>query len=225
MKKFFGEFKKFITRGNVVDMAVGVTVGSAFTAIVNGLTNFVLKPLVNWFLAWILGKDSETELYTVLRGVYVDKVNEAGEVIGQDLDLANSIYIDWGSFINAILNFFIIAMVLFCIVKAVNNFRDGAKKVKIGKYTKAELKEMKAAGVKLRDKAACKAYMDEKAAKEAEAKAAAEAKAKEEERIAKENSTEFLLKQIRDLLKETVSKEDAPKEEASEEEASKADAN
>ena len=45
MKKFFGEFKKFITRGNVVDMAVGVIVGGAFTAIVNGMSNFILKPL------------------------------------------------------------------------------------------------------------------------------------------------------------------------------------
>ena len=202
MKKFFAEFKKFITRGNVVDMAVGVTVGSAFTAIVNGLTNFVLKPLVNWFLAWILGKDTLTELYTVLRGTYKDVLNEAGEKIGEELDLANSIYIDWGSFINAILNFFIIAFVLFCIVKAVNNFRDGAKNAKIGKYTRAELKEMKAAGVKLRDKAACKAYMEEKAAKAAAEKAAADAAAAEAARIAAENSTESLLKQIRDLLKE-----------------------
>ena len=54
MKKFFAEFKKFITRGNVVDMAVGVIVGGAFTAIVNGLSNFVLKPIINWVLALIL---------------------------------------------------------------------------------------------------------------------------------------------------------------------------
>ena len=51
MKNFFGEFKKFITRGNVVDMAVGVIVGGAFTAIVNGLSNYVLKPIINWLLA------------------------------------------------------------------------------------------------------------------------------------------------------------------------------
>jgi large conductance mechanosensitive channel protein len=56
MKKFFAEFKKFITRGNVVDMAVGVIVGSSFTAIVNGLSNFILKPLVNALLAIIFGK-------------------------------------------------------------------------------------------------------------------------------------------------------------------------
>ena len=54
IKQFFAEFKKFITRGNVLDMAVGVIVGGAFTAIVNGLSNNVLKPLINWLLALIL---------------------------------------------------------------------------------------------------------------------------------------------------------------------------
>ena len=50
MKKFFEEFKKFITRGNVLDLAVGVIVGGAFTAIVNGLTNNIIRPLVNWLM-------------------------------------------------------------------------------------------------------------------------------------------------------------------------------
>ena len=51
IKKFFEEFKKFITRGNVLDMSVGVIVGGAFTGIVNGLSNFILKPIINWLLA------------------------------------------------------------------------------------------------------------------------------------------------------------------------------
>lgn len=51
MKKFFKEFKAFITRGNVIDMAVGVIVGGAFTAIVTALTSSVFQPLVNWALA------------------------------------------------------------------------------------------------------------------------------------------------------------------------------
>ncbi|MBO5714630.1 MAG: MscL family protein [Clostridia bacterium] len=55
MKKFFGEFKKFITRGNVLDMSVGVIVGGAFTGIVNGLSNYVLKPIINWLLALVIG--------------------------------------------------------------------------------------------------------------------------------------------------------------------------
>jgi large conductance mechanosensitive channel len=51
LKRFFEEFKKFITRGNVLDMAVGVIVGGAFTGIVNGLSNYILKPIINWILA------------------------------------------------------------------------------------------------------------------------------------------------------------------------------
>ena len=67
MKNFFAEFKKFITRGNVVDMAVGVIVGSSFTAIVNGMSNYILKPLINYLLAIIFGKDTLTELFTMLK--------------------------------------------------------------------------------------------------------------------------------------------------------------
>lgn len=202
MKNFFAEFKKFITRGNVIDMAVGVTVGSAFTAIVNGMTNFILKPIINWFLALILGANSLSELFTFLKTAYKDVLNEAGDVVGTEIDLANSIYIDWGSFINAVLNFFIIAFVLFSIVKVINNLRDGAEKAKKGKLTKDQKKAIKAAGIKLSDKAAVQSYLDDVAAKEAEAKAAEEAAKAEADRIAKENSTEELLKQIRDLLKE-----------------------
>ena len=75
MKKFFGEFKTFITRGNVLDMAVGVIVGGAFTAIVNGVSNFVLKPLINSFLALLLGKDALSEIFTFLKTAYM--VDEA----------------------------------------------------------------------------------------------------------------------------------------------------
>ncbi|MBR1968557.1 MAG: MscL family protein, partial [Clostridia bacterium] len=88
MKKFFGEFKKFITRGNVLDMAVGVIVGGAFTAIVNGLSNFVLKPIINWILALILGKGSLSEVYTFL-GTPAYTVDAEGKQI---IDLANSFY-------------------------------------------------------------------------------------------------------------------------------------
>ena len=85
MKRFFSEFKTFITRGNVVDMAVGVMVGSSFTAIVNGMSNFILKPFINFLLALIFGAGSLSDLYTVLRGVYAEDGT---------LDLAQSIYID-----------------------------------------------------------------------------------------------------------------------------------
>ena len=199
MKKFFSEFKKFITRGNVVDMAVGVIVGSSFTAIVNGLSNYILKPIINWLLAILFGADSLKELYTYLKVAY----DEAGEI-----DAANSIFIDWGSFINAVINFFLIALVLFTIVKIVNKFREERKEfledVNKKKLSKEQRQELKAQGIKLSDRAAVKAYLEAKAQKEAEAKAAADAAAAEKARLDKINnpSTEELLKQIRDLLAE-----------------------
>ena len=201
MKKFFQEFKKFITRGNVVDMAVGVIVGSSFTAIVNGLSNYVLKPIINWLLALMLGKDALSEVFTFLKKTMV---LDANGVETSEIDLANSIYIDWGAFINAIINFFLVALVLFSIVKIINNARDHGKKLeqqaRDGRPSKEDRKEMKKRGIKFSDSDAVADYYEEKAQKEAAAKAAAE----EAARLAKEAnpSTEDLLKQIRDLLKE-----------------------
>ena len=207
MKNFFAEFKKFITRGNVVDMAVGVIVGSSFTAIVNGLSNFILKPLVNWFLALILGADTLSECFTFLKKGYKDVLDDAGNVIGKEIDLTQSIYIDWGSFINAVINFFIIAFVLFVIVKIFNKFREDRQELKesIAKKTlnRAERKELRAAGVNVRDKKAVEAYYaeqkrlaDEKAASDAAAVA-------EKARLDREANptTEDLLKKILAELK------------------------
>ena len=202
MKKFFEEFKKFITRGNVVDMAVGVIVGGAFTAIVNGLSNNILKPIINYVLFLVLGKDSLNEVYTFLHKEVVDVLDDAGAVIGTEIDLAQSIYIDWGAFINAIINFFLIAIVLFSIVKIFNKFREErqelSEKLNEGKLTKAQKKELKAAGIKVRDKAAVEAYFAQKKLAEeqkaAEEKAAAEAAAKAEREA--NPTTEDLLKQI-----------------------------
>ena len=198
MKKFFGEFKKFITRGNIVDMAVGVTVGSAFTAIVNGLTNNILKPLINWVLATILGANSLSEVYTVLKPVY----DETGLI-----DLTQSIYIDWGAFINAIINFLIIAFVLFIIVKTFNHIKESQDKleeaIKKGKPTKEERKQMKAEGVNLFNKEEVKAWLDKKAENEAKAKAEEEAAAAEAARLERlaNPTTEDLLKEILATLK------------------------
>ena len=194
MKKFFQEFKKFITRGNVVDMAVGVIVGSSFTAIVNGLSNFILKPLINALLSLMLGGGALDKVYTYLVPAY----DAEGAI-----DLAKSIYIDWGSFINAIINFFLVAFVLFSIVKIMNKIREGGKKLEAdarsGRPSKEDRKEMKKRGIKFSDADAVADYYEEKAQKEAAARAAAEEKA----RLDKEAnpSTEELLKQIRDILK------------------------
>lgn len=197
MKNFFSEFKKFITRGNVMDMAVGVIVGGAFTAIVNGLSNFILKPLINYVLAMLLGKDTLSEVLTMLLPAYT--TDETGAEV---LDLANSIYIDWGAFINAIINFFLIALVLFCIVRAFNRIRDNQKaaaaKAKKRRIPKADRKAMKADGVKLRDKAAVAAWYTAKAEAAAAEAAAAAAAAEEQARLDRlaNPTTEDLLKAI-----------------------------
>lgn len=114
MKKLLKEFKTFITRGNVVDLSVGVIVGSAFTAIVTALSDHIIKPIINWVLSLVMGSNSLDGIYTYLKKVETDGV----------VDLTNSIYIDWGAFINAIINFLIIAVVVFTIVKLINKAKD-----------------------------------------------------------------------------------------------------
>ena len=177
MKKFFGEFKKFITRGNVLDMSVGVIVGGAFTGIVNGLSNFILKPIINWLLALIFGSNSLSGILTFLRFV-----PSADNPAIADL------------------------------TQIVNMVREGNTKFneEIKKHTldRNERKELKAAGVKISDKAAVKAYFAEKDAKAAAA-------AEEEKRLAEEQAkadrlanptTEDLLKDIKALLEKSINK-------------------
>jgi len=196
MKKFFKEFKDFISRGNVVDMAVGVIIGGAFSAIVSALTGNILMPVINWVLLAITGGNGLADIVTFLPNgrVVVDGV----------VDMSKSIYIDWGAFITAIINFILIALVLFLIIKAINTVKEKNEQLKAGlakgKPTKEEKKEMKAAGVNVKDKAAVKKYLDDKATKEAEEKAKAEAEAKAAEEEAKKHTTEYLLEQIKELL-------------------------
>ena len=208
IKKFFEEFKKFITRGNVLDMSVGVIVGGAFTSIVNGLTNFILKPVINWLIALIIGTDGLEGAITMLSPAYKDTVDATGAAI-KELDLAASIYIDWGSFVSAIINFLLIAFVLFIVVRTINNFNaarekalaemgvDYNEKKAIRKIRKAEKVSYEAA------KAIYDAEMKAAKEKAMEEAAAAAAKAAEQAKIAEEKAmvNTKLLEEIRDLLK------------------------
>ena len=166
-------------------MAVGVIVGGAFTAIVNALGNNILKPVINFLLALIFGKDSLSELFTFLKRVEVDGV----------VDLTQSIYIDWGSFINAIINFLIIAFVLFCIVKALNAFAEAQKKM-LGDMDTRRVADKKYRKDGLTRKEAKARYLAELAAAEEAAKK------KAEEEKANEVTDLKLLAEIRDLLKQ-----------------------
>ncbi len=176
-KGFFKEFKKFITRGNVLDMAVGVIIGGAFSAIVGALTNHILMPVINWFLLKITGGKGLDEIYTYLEKVEVESIDEVtGETV-KTIDLAKSIYIDWGAFITAILNFILIALVLFLIIRTFNRIKENSQAVYCG-YTKEEYLAFRKSGKTQEDIAAMAAARDEKAA--ADKKAAEEAAAAEE---------------------------------------------
>ena len=143
--KFFAEFKAFITKGNAIDLAVGMIIGAAFTAIVNGLVNNIFKPMIN---AIPLG--NMTGLITML--VPKDATGAVVAAGSAAIDLSKSIYIDWGSFIMAIINFFITALVLFLVIKAINAFRNGFGKVKsdlndsISEFSSERYKELRKQG-------------------------------------------------------------------------------
>ncbi len=196
MKKFFNDFKKFICRGNIIDLAIGVIIGNAFSAIVTALTDKIIMPVINWLLS-LGAEDGLDSAYTFLK-----IVRDADE----NIDLTKSIYIDWGAFITAILNFLIIALTLFIILKVAMKsseiFKNASEKTKKKALTRDEIKELKARGIKLTDKKGIKAFREEKAriAEEERQKAEAEAKAKEEADKLANPSQEELLKQIRDLL-------------------------
>lgn len=96
MKKFIEEFKQFISRGNVMDMAVGVIIGGAFTAITNSLINDIVMP----FLGIFTGSISFAALSFTINGAVIA----------------------YGNFIQAVFNFLIMAFVVFCLIKTINRF-------------------------------------------------------------------------------------------------------
>ena len=192
MKKFFKDFKAFISRGNVLDLAVGVIIGGAFTAIVTAVTNKILMPFINWLLALIVGGDGLDAVYTFLKKTYVENDPAKG------VDLANSIYIDWGAFIIAIIDFLLIALVLFLIIRAIMKAQEVAKKGVEARPTKEEKAELKAAGVNVKNR---KELLAKTAELRAEKKAKAEAEAKALEEANKKPTTEELLADILAELK------------------------
>ncbi len=103
MKRFIEEFKEFISKGDVMSMAVGIIIGGAFTAIVSSLTDDVIGPVI---------------------GILIGGVNFStwGVQVGESTIL-------FGNFIQAVINFFITALVLFLIMKAFNTFKDKAEKL------------------------------------------------------------------------------------------------
>jgi len=97
MKQFFNEFKQFIARGNVMDMAVGVIIGGAFSAIINSLIDDILNPML---------------------GIFAGS-NEALAAFAVNIPGGGALML--GNFISAVLNFLVMALVVFCLVKALNS--------------------------------------------------------------------------------------------------------
>ena len=96
MKKFMDEFKQFIARGNVIDMAVGVIVGGAFSSITTSLINDIIMPIL---------------------GIFTGSISFAALSV-----TINGAEIAYGNFIQAVLNFLVMALVVFCMIKALNRF-------------------------------------------------------------------------------------------------------
>lgn len=115
-KSVFTEFKEFISRGNVVDMAVGVIIGGAFTKIVNSLVSDLIMPA----LGMLTGNIDFAELKIVLSEAVMD-----GETVVKD-ELA----VRYGMFLDALLNFLLIAIAVFAMVKIINTIRTRAEKLK-----------------------------------------------------------------------------------------------
>ena len=102
MKKFMNEFKEFISRGNVMDMAVGIIIGGAFTSIVSSLVEDIINPLLGLF-----------------GGMNFDKLQ---------LNLLGEVTLNYGKFISAVINFLIMALIVFVIMKTMNGIGEKLKK-------------------------------------------------------------------------------------------------
>ena len=180
------EFKTFITRGNVIDMATGVIVASAFTKIITALTNNVFLPVVNYLVS-LATNGKQVLLISVLnkQPYFLESVNDAGEVV--KTVNPECIFIDWGVVLEAIVNFILIAAIIFTIVKVINQTR-----------TKLDAIKAKAREDEIAAEKAAKDEAERIAAIEAEK--AALAKAQQDKEKAETASTNQLLIEIINLL-------------------------
>lgn len=191
MKKFFKEFKTFISRGNIFDMAVGLIIATAFNKIVTSLVNDIIMPLITW----ATGAASLNDLSVVLR------VAEDGTALTWN----------YGNFLQTIIDFLIVAFSVFVMIKIVMNSQKKLKAL-AEDFVELNKKEIRAEKRQIREQAKrenkkfkelWQTHLEEKTRLEAEKKQLQEAeKAKQAEIDRLNNPTEQdLLKEIRDLLK------------------------
>ncbi|MCI9291643.1 MAG: large conductance mechanosensitive channel protein MscL [Clostridia bacterium] len=210
---FFSDFKAFITKGNVMDMAVGVVIGSAFSAIVNSLVKDIIMPLLN--LATGNGVEG---LSVVLNGV--NKYLEDGSINPE------AILWNYGNFLQSIINFLIIALCIFTTLRIIMNIRKASEKIaEKAKHTfdsKPEdapaeaAQEVVAASAEEEQKQQEQATQDAQPQEEVAAEAAQEVAKETVEDLQVKESQEDILRQIRDLLltMQPKEKQSAPKQPA-----------
>ncbi len=116
-KGFFAEFKEFISRGNVLDMAVGVIIATAFGKITTSLVNNVFMPLIGWLIG-------EIDLSTLNITLSPEKLAEDGTVAKE------AVVIGIGTFVSAVIDFVLVALVVFIMIKAFNAAKDKAESLK-----------------------------------------------------------------------------------------------
>lgn len=116
MKKFFSEFKEFAMRGNVVDMAVGVIIGAAFGKIVSSLVNDIIMPLIGV----VTGGMNFTDYKLVVQKAVMD---------GQEI-IKPEVTMNWGAWVQTVVDFLIVAFCIFVMIKFINNLRKKAERQK-----------------------------------------------------------------------------------------------
>lgn len=175
---FWSDFKAFITKGNVIDMAVGVVIGGAFGKIVTGLVNYVINPFVGIFVK----NGSLDSIKTVIHPAVEEVVNEAGAVV---TPASAEVAILWGTWLQTIIDFLITAFCIFLVLRIIMRAKDKLNAKKIAEAEAAAAAEQ------------AKAEADKKAAEEAAAAVAAR-QVELEESILKQ---EKLLAEMCELMK------------------------
>jgi large conductance mechanosensitive channel len=111
LKNFFDEFRQFATRGNVIDLAVGVIIGAAFSSIVDSLVKDIIMPPIGW----VLGGIDFSNFFLTIKGDSYPTLDQA--------KAAGAVTINYGLFLNACIKFIIVAFAIFVLIKQINRFK------------------------------------------------------------------------------------------------------
>lgn len=142
MKKFFADFKAFISQGNIIDMAVGVVIGTAFKAIVSSLVADIINPLISL----LTGDVALSELKYVLKPEIAEVVDEAGTVL---VEGKAEVAITYGVFIQAIIDFLLIALSIFIVIRIMMSTKKKLEALRKKKEEEAAAEEAAAPTTKV----------------------------------------------------------------------------